>query len=44
MLQAVLFYSGDTSDLVREDESMSNNGDDNTEKEKQMVQIKSEMM
>jgi hypothetical protein len=31
-LQATLFYSGDTSDIMRGDGAMKDNGDDNIEK------------
>jgi hypothetical protein len=44
MLQAILFYSGDTSDLIKEDEAMNNNGDDNMEKEKKKDKIKIELL
>jgi hypothetical protein len=43
-LQAILFYSGDTSDLIKEDEAMNNNGDENMEEERKIVQIKNELI
>jgi hypothetical protein len=44
MLQAILFYSGDTSDLLNKDDVMHKNGDGNTEEEKKKVEIKSELL
>jgi hypothetical protein len=42
MLQAILFYSADTSDLIKEDDAMRNNDDCNNERGK--VVITSELL